>query len=57
MLPEKMFQQLLGLGEAWQVTQMNYLEKAQQVEIRVTDTPALWRQEKCPHCARERARL
>jgi hypothetical protein len=24
---QKMFQQLLGLGEDWQVTQMNYLEK------------------------------
>ena len=55
-MPEKMFQQLLGLGEAWQVTQMNYLEKAQQVEIRVADTPALWRQEKCPPCARANVR-
>ena len=55
-MPEKMFEQLLGLGEAWQVTQMHYLEKEQRVEIRVADRPALWRQEKCPHCARANVR-
>jgi transposase len=56
MMPEKMFQQLLALGEAWQVPQMNYLEKDQRIEIRVTATPVLWRQEKCPHCARAEVR-
>jgi transposase len=50
MIPEKVFQQILALGDAWQVTQMNYHEKEQLMEIRVTDMPALWRQEKCPHC-------
>lgn len=52
MIPEKVFQQILALGDAWQVTQMSYHEKEQRMEIRVKDTPALWRQEKCPHCGR-----
>ena len=50
MIPEKMFQQVLALGEAWRVVRMDYLEKDQKVLIRVEDTPALWAQEHCPHC-------
>jgi len=50
MIPGKMFQQVLALGEAWQVVRMDYLEKEQKVLIRVADTPALWAQEQCPHC-------
>ena len=46
MNPEKMFQQVLALGEAWRVTRMDYLEKEQQVLIRVEETPALWAAEK-----------
>ena len=56
MSPEKMFQQVLALGEAWRVTRMDYLEKEQQVLIRVEETPALWAAEKCPHCARATVR-
>lgn len=56
MIPEKVFQQILALGDAWQVTQMSYHEKEQRMEIRVTDTPALWRQETCPHCGRQTVR-
>ena len=50
MIPEKMFQQVLALGAAWQVVRMDYLAKEQKVLIRVEDTPALWAQEICPHC-------
>ena len=50
MIPEKMFQQVLALGEAWHVVRMDYLEKEQKVLIRVADTPVLWAQESCPHC-------
>jgi transposase len=50
MIPEKMFQQILALGEAWRVVRMDYLEKEQQVLIRVEETAALWAQESCPHC-------
>ena len=45
-----MFQQVLALGEAWRVVRMDYLEKEQKVLIRVEDTPAVWAQERCPHC-------
>ncbi|MGH8399325.1 MAG: hypothetical protein ACRETA_13960, partial [Gammaproteobacteria bacterium] len=52
MIPEKMFQQLLMLGDAWRVKSVDYLKKEQQVVIRVEETPALWAAEKCPHCNR-----
>ena len=50
MIPEKMFQQLLALGEAWRVNRMDYVAAEGKVLIRVGETPALWAQEKCPHC-------
>lgn len=40
MIPEKVFQQILALGDAWQVTQMSCHEQEQRTEIRVTDRPA-----------------
>ena len=56
MIPEKVFHQILALGDAWRVTRMDYLEKEQQVVIRVADTPALWAGEKCPQCQRATVR-
>ena len=50
MIPEKVFQQILALGEAWRVKRMDYVEQESKVLIRVEDTPALWKQESCPHC-------
>jgi transposase len=50
MIPEKMFQQILALGDAWRVMRMDYQAKEQRVLIRVEETPALWKQEVCPHC-------
>ena len=50
MIPEKVFQQILALGEAWRVVRMDYQEKKQRVLIRVEEQPALWKQESCPHC-------
>jgi len=50
MIPEKMFQQILALGEAWRVTRMDYQESESKVLIRVEELPALWAQESCPHC-------
>jgi len=51
MIPEKMFQQILALGEAWRVARMDYQESESKVLIRVEETPELWAQESCPHCA------
>jgi len=50
MIPEKVFQQILALGEAWRVNRMDYIEKESKVLIRVEETPILWQQESCPHC-------
>jgi transposase len=51
MIPEKVFHQILGLGDAWRVSRVDYVEKSSKVLIRVEDTPALWATESCPHCA------
>ena len=56
MIPEKMFQQILALGEAWRVTRMDYQESESKVLIRVEETPALWQQESCPDCGRKTVR-
>jgi len=50
MIPEKVFHQILMLGEGWRVTAANYEEKARKVTIRVDNTPQLWGHEVCPHC-------
>jgi transposase len=51
MIPEKVFHQILGLGDAWRVSRMDYVEKASKVLIQVEGIPALWATESCPHCA------
>lgn len=50
MIPEKVFHQILALGEGWRVRQVEYLEKEGKVQIRVEEAPALWKTEACPHC-------
>ena len=50
MIPEKVFHQILALGEAWRVRQVEYLEKESKVLIQVEETPKLWAAESCPHC-------
>jgi transposase len=50
MIPEKVFQQILALGEAWRVRQVDYVEKESKVLIRVEETPAVWATQNCPHC-------
>jgi transposase len=50
MIPEKLFQKILALGEEWQVERVDYVEKTNGVLIRIEDRPALWKSETCPHC-------
>jgi len=50
MIPEKVFQKILVLGDGWRVQQVDYVEKASKVLIRIEETPALWASESCPHC-------
>ena len=51
MIPEKMFQQILALGEAWRVAAVEYVAQESQVVIRVEETPQVWAGQRCPHCA------
>jgi transposase len=50
MIPEKVFHQILALGEGWQVSRVDYVAKESKVLIRVEETPALWSSQSCPHC-------
>jgi transposase len=50
MIPEKVFEKILVLGDGWKVQGVDYVEKESQVLIRIEETPALWRNEVCPHC-------
>jgi transposase len=50
MIPEKVFHQILALGEGWRVQRVDYVEKDGQVLIRIEETSALWAAECCPHC-------
>ena len=50
MIPEKLFQQLLVLGESWRVKSVDYVEQESKVMIRIEETPQLWASQKCPHC-------
>lgn len=50
MIPERVFHQILALGEAWHVTTVDYLEAERKVTIRVEETLQLWASQACPHC-------
>jgi transposase len=56
MIPEKVFHQILALGDAWRVNRVDYQEQERKVAIRVEDTPALWPTVACPHCGRKSVR-
>jgi transposase len=56
MIPEKVFHQILALGEAWRVTRVDYQEPERKVVIRVEETSALWPTVECPHCGRKSVR-
>ena len=50
MIPEKVFQQILILGESWEVFAVDYDEAQSKVFIRVRETARLWPAEHCPKC-------
>lgn len=50
MIPEKMFHEILLLGDEWRVSAVDYVKKDSQLRIRVEETPALWETQSCPHC-------
>lgn len=47
--PEKLFSELLRLGETWAVERATFDEKQGLLELRVRETPKLWESERCPH--------
>ena len=47
--PEKLFGELLGLGEAWAVERATFDEKKGVMELYVGETAKLWEIERCPH--------
>ena len=53
MIPEKVFHQILALGEGWRVGRVDYIEKESKVTIGIEETPALWPTQSCPHCGRK----
>lgn len=50
MIPEKVFEKILVLGDGWRVQGVAYVAKENEVLLRIEETPALWRAEACPHC-------
>jgi transposase len=50
MIPEKVFERILVLGDGWRVENVAYVEKEGKVLLRIEETPALWASECCPHC-------
>lgn len=53
MIPEKVFQKILVLGDSWRVQRVDYVETDSKVLIRIQETPVLWASESCPHCGRK----
>jgi transposase len=50
MIPEKVFQEILILGERWEVFAVDYDKDQSKVFIRVRETARLWPAEHCPKC-------
>ncbi len=50
MIPEKVFHQILALGDAWRVTTVDYVAKERKGNIHIEETPQVWGKEQCPHC-------
>jgi transposase len=48
MTPEKLFHELLGLGECWAVERSTFDVGKSVVELYVRETPTLWEKERCP---------
>jgi transposase len=49
MTPERMFQELLGLGLNWEVTESRFDHKTSTVVLEIRETDRLWDAERCPN--------
>ena len=48
MTPERMFQELLGLGLNWEVVESRFNHKTSTVVLEIRETARLWETERCP---------
>ena len=48
MTPEKLFQELLGLGLNWEVTESRFERESGAVFLEIRETPKLWESVRCP---------
>jgi transposase len=48
MTPEKLFQELLGLGLKWEVVESRFDRESGTVVLRIRETVRLWEAERCP---------
>jgi transposase len=55
-IPEKVFHQILALGEGWQVERVEYVEKEGRVLVHVRESARFWATEICLHCASKKVR-
>ena len=46
--PEELFHTLLGLGEEWQITELEFNRTIGEVRLRITDRPGLVMKSRCP---------
>ena len=46
--PEELFHTLLGLGEEWQITELEFNRTIGEVRLRITDRPGLVLKSRCP---------
>jgi transposase len=48
MTPEKLFQELLGLGLSWEVAESRFERESGTVFLEIRERPALWESARCP---------
>jgi len=48
MKPEKLFQELLGLGLSWEVVESRFDHKSGTVFLEIRETDRLWESVRCP---------
>jgi len=48
MTPEKMFHELLGLGQNWEVEESQFEREQSKVVLKIREKEALWDRERCP---------
>src|SRR5688572_2794090 len=53
MTPEKVFHQMLGLGNEWEVASCQFESANDLVTLQIRETPGFWSSCRCPDCHSE----